>query len=88
MNSNAGCAHSEGDTIKVFRLMAGMPEIIGEVVSETPEPIETDRGPRVGRVLPKIPRRHCERKSTEAETSPFMMRLLDFAGEGERAPPV
>jgi hypothetical protein len=67
--------------------MAGMPEIIGEVNLDAPEPIETDRGPAVSGGLALKDFRPTGRKSTETDVSPIKLRLLDFAGEGERAPP-
>lgn len=73
--------------VKGVRRMAAMPEIIGEVDREPPEPVEMDRVPPVrGDLLPSESRRLRE-MSTETPLSPIMMRLLDFAGEGERAPP-
>jgi hypothetical protein len=66
-----------------------MPEITGEAQVE---------GPELGESLEQVDLSHesetvwkkrfeCTRLGSEMYTSPLLIRLTDFSGEGERAPP-
>lgn len=72
--------------------MAFMPEIIGETREQALERNEEqEEQESVGEPVPPRGECHLKRRAlteTLYGAPPFMIRLSDFSGEGERAPPV
>lgn len=66
--------------------VAGMPEITGDRQDTCPDPVENKRDAVQGKEdVPNLAEEHLPQP--EACESPLRMRLHDFSGEGERAPP-
>ena len=79
--------YSYSGSCKGFHVMPRMPEIVGEQQDAGPamvenEPAEVERG----RVVFHYVERECHRQPG-IYVSPLRLRLTDFSGEGERAPP-
>ena len=67
--------------------MAGMPEIIGEEPEPPPRLTDNDVVEPEDGEGPQARRFAGHEAIPEACRSPLMLRLIDFSGGGERAPP-
>lgn len=67
--------------------MPRMPEIVGETQDAVPGPEQTGLKDRVQERTPPVVLRRGVRITSGIIASPLTLRLFDFSGEGERAPP-